>query len=887
MADDSEIIVKLTAQTAQLKAGMAEGAAVVKTTQDEMAASMATSMNAFRNFDSITKESVKSTEGLAEAQAALTAVQSTGAFTAEEIAAKQALVSEAMAKVARDTKASSGAMGALTSNSRTMYSASALATDLMTGQFSRSRREVAALSNETGLMARAFRFAVSPLGILTMGVGVLGAAAIEAGRDFNSFEEAVQASNGYMGITAGELQAMAQKIGDLTNSYDNAKEAVIGLATSGRFTGEQLTEAATAAVQFADITGEKVSQVDRFMVEMATHPQKALEELVDKYHRVTPAQAQVIEALIKEGNAGAATAAMIKAMGTSVSQSFDKQAQHAGALSRVLQTLGYDFGEVWRGIGNSLQLATGGGDAAEKLNALQHQMADMRASHETTGGYKVAYEHIQQEAEALQKVIDKEHEAAAAGRKAAAAWSDAHPTQGSFAALQKEGLGGVDLTGNLTKQLSMLEAAQHTAYNKMADTAANYWQYVLEHTKAGTAQNIEAYHQVEENNKRVDDEQLASSERTERKREELARKSAEVAKREAAGVARAQEEASREWQAEIKQESEARKQAALTDAETARQVGDARIADERQHAQTEYTQGKITTGQLLQIQNDLVQQKLALEVAYLKAKQALDAGDVDAAKRDAAQIKVATYQADQERSANLAKSVSKNENTWKEYTQRVQGMVTSQINAMLFQHQTLRNAVANIAESMAETWISNDVKALFNHQEVEAAKTAATFAGNAARVGADTTGQAESLAVQGESAVKWIMTEAAKAAAGAFNAMAAIPVVGPFLAAGASIAAFATVAALVGKVASAEGGWERVPADGMMTQLHRDEMVLPAHIANPMRDMVRKGGAGGGVHHHHYTIKAYDRRGLSDFVARNGIELGKGLQHLARNGHVL
>lgn len=869
MTPAEEIVVKLTAQTAELKAGMAEGAAVVKATQDEMAASMQTSMNAFREFDSIQKGSITTAAQLASAQEAVRVAQASGAFTSEELAAKQALLAEAMTKVARDAKAAAVGMGALTSNSRTMYSVSALISDAMTGQFSRSRREVAALSNETGLMARAFRFAVSPAGILALGVGALGAAAIEAGRDFDSFEQAVQESNGYMGTTAGELQALAQKIGDLTNSYGNAKEAVIGLADSGRFTGAQLEQAATAAVKFSDLTGEKVSEVDKLIIRMATDPQKALDELVDKYHRVTPAQASVIEGLIKEGDKAAATTAMVKAMGTSVSQSFDLQAQHAGALSRVLRTLGHDFGEVWRGIGNSLQLATGGGDAAEKLSALQHQLADMRASGETTGGYKVAYEHIQQEAEALQKVIDKEHESADAARKAAAAWSAAHPEKGSFAAIQKEGLGGIDLGGNMTKQLSILEAAQHTTYDKMQATAANYWQYVLEHEKVGTAQYIEAYHQVEENNKRVDDEQLADSERTERKREELARKSQQTATRAAEEQARAVKHAQAEIQAEIRKTGQAMDEAMRKQITDAQQAANASV-----QAATD-TYAKIADAlhfraqmHEITVQQEVAAERRAAEQEYTDKRKALqrELTLVQSKPAEVARINAEIEQLERKHDLLMQKLAEKSaldyQKTWQERLRPISNAFDQMINGMMQGTQTLGQAMRNMLQNIAASFIQMGIDTVTNWIANEIAKREATQMTAVQQI-ANAAGVAGAQGVASFAGAPWPIDIGAPA----FGA------------------AMALDALAYQAMASAAGGWERVPADGMLTELHRDEMVLPAHIANPMRDMVRSGGAGGGTHHHHYTIKAYDRRGLSDFIARNGIELGKGLQRLARNGH--
>ena len=116
--------------------------------------------------------------------------------------------------------------------------------------------------------------------------------------------------------------------------------------------------------------------------------------------------------------------------------------------------------------------------------------------------------------------------------------------------------------------------------------------------------------------------------------------------------------------------------------------------------------------------------------------------------------------------------------------------------------------------------------------------------------------------------------------ASAFTALAGIPVVGPALAVAASVAAGAEVLSLVGKVASAEGGWDRVPYDGAPAILHKDEMVLPAELAEGVRNMT----GGGGVTNH-FHIQAWDGRSMGDFVRRNPAMLAQWAQHAHRTGH--
>lgn len=92
-----------------------------------------------------------------------------------------------------------------------------------------------------------------------------------------------------------------------------------------------------------------------------------------------------------------------------------------------------------------------------------------------------------------------------------------------------------------------------------------------------------------------------------------------------------------------------------------------------------------------------------------------------------------------------------------------------------------------------------------------------------------------------------IGANAAEAGSGAAASQASIPYIGPILAIAAMAAVFAAVAGMAGKVPSAAGGFDIPSGLNPMTQLHEEEMVLPADLANPLRQMARGGGGGGGV----------------------------------------
>ena len=121
-------------------------------------------------------------------------------------------------------------------------------------------------------------------------------------------------------------------------------------------------------------------------------------------------------------------------------------------------------------------------------------------------------------------------------------------------------------------------------------------------------------------------------------------------------------------------------------------------------------------------------------------------------------------------------------------------------------------------------------------------------------------------AVAKELSLKEIATNAAKAASGAFSAVAAIPYVGPVLAPIAAAAAFAGTMAF--GAYAAEGGFDVPPNIAPVTQLHPREMVLPANLADSVRNMTGQGG--GGDTHHHYNVNAMDSRSMVEHFTAGG-----------------
>ena len=861
MPTADEIVVKLTAQTDQLKAGMAEASASVRANTDAMAASFKSATSSFAAFDAIEKANLRTAEQVAQAQKVINDVSATGAFTSEELAAKQTLVSAALLKVEKDSKAAATGIAAITSNSRAAYSMSALLTDAMTGQFSRSRREVAALANETGLMSKALQFALSPAGLVAEALAAVGIAALQAEEDFAKLRQSIGAGGGMAGMDEQQLENLAQHFKQMGFDVHDTRTAIEQLSGAGTVTRDAMQNATLAVMQTAQVTGQQADKVAQEISRAMAGGMNGILKLDEKYKFLNDSQLKNIENLEKSGQAAEAQKQAFGDLATSMGAVIQA---HGGTMDSFWQRFGTTVANTWDTIAHGVNK-----DTQQQIDKLNEQIT--------------YYQRIGVSQETINKLIKQRNELetqAAASAQAAAQRGQVAEARYNRDEAAAHHHGGGKSGGSGTADEQAFQAAQYAAQRQGHEMSLaeqrEWWQKRLEADQAGGAANANAtaaaMRHVVELQKQMD-VQAAASGRT------SARQRAQAAK-----------EAAREEEQAAREAAQAKFDADEQTVENVHNIATARVHAAVEGYRDEAAAGKITAKQLVDDQGAALKQQLAADIVYYQGRARLAAGDKAEVSKWNAAITIDKIKTNAELLA-LDKAYQRevariNQEIARQKMQDDRMMIDSgfrEVNALIAHQETWRQAALNIGQMVLERQEDNIAQGIAAALSGEQAKTAAVEAGGLERVAANTAAEAQSLMVQGEAAVKWIMTEAAKAAAGAFNALVSIPYVGPALAVGASIAAFAAVSKLVSSVASAEGGWERVPADGMQTILHKDEMVLPARIANPMREMARSGGGAGGTHHYHVT--AVDAPSLLKLAKRHPAVMAQAIQHAARNGY--
>lgn len=190
-------------------------------------------------------------------------------------------------------------------------------------------------------------------------------------------------------------------------------------------------------------------------------------------------------------------------------------------------------------------------------------------------------------------------------------------------------------------------------------------------------------------------------------------------------------------------------------------------------------------------------------------------------------------------------------NVWQEAQQQM-GQAFS---AMLTRTQNFRTAMNNFSKSMGQTFIQEMVtKPLMGMMQRMVQESAIYKMIFSTKDTLETAAAAKTVATKSTETTTVVGKNAVQAASGAASSQAGIPYVGPILAVAAMAAMMAAVMGLMGggggsststtttRIPSAAGGWDIPAGINPLTQLHENEMVLPAEHAQTIREMAGQSG---------------------------------------------
>ncbi|MFK2876874.1 phage tail length tape measure family protein [Rhodanobacter hydrolyticus] len=922
-----EIRVLLTADASELQAGMEAGAESVEQATEAMQATVAqeaaafneavqTKIAAMMRLDTAMAGNLGSSEGMAEAESALDAAMASGAVSASEYAAALETLNAAEVSTAAATEVSSAAFALSGGTAREL---GVMIGELLRGNYTRLEGSTITLANRTGLLQQVF----SPTGVAIMATAgaalYLGDQLLKAEEVASAFNRAILSTGDIVGMTSGQLNAVAMQIGTFTGQTSQADVIVQKLAQSGKLTGQSLQYAAQAAANSMQLTGESADQAAREVESLAGNPTQAVVALNNKYHFLTVELYEQISTLQREGDTFGATEIAAKAFADNTSDRLDKLNDKMGFFEKQISDFKNGFNVIDQGLRKAFDptLEEQSAAATHKAVEAQYELQQVIKANANLGG-----DDAKQAIENARQYADETHKAAIALRDKVKAEQDDAKQQGansqkntqliqevqeqeklnqhlketsllqekiaeakqriedihksdpnsdsikgiSFDAsgaiaggeqweailkkLQREfgetKAKAVNLHKSLEEQLEISESTDQVSYQNREKYELAFWTQKLATLKKGTLQYAEAYRTIQQLTKEVDDERAQEAKKADE--EELS--------------------ALQENVTEAKNSAEEKKRA----------------------NESAFSEGTINAQQYLDTEKSIDAQLLAAYQEYIAKKRALDAGNTAALNADAKLWSTMQTEVTDDVTQANKKAAQKSMQSWNDAAKQISNEVTQAFNQIIFRSGHTTQTMAQQAEQAAGRIIESMVdRVLENWLEGEAKKLASSLRTLLGLGTANDTQAATDIATDKAKSAALIADAAAVAGAQGIASFSGAP--WPVdMGAPAFGAAVAAEAAAFGSMASAAGGWDNVPAD-QIAQIHKNEMVLPAHIAN----FVRQGAAGMQTHGapaagnagvtQHLHFSAVDGKSLTRMLTSNPDAVTKAARRaLIRNG---
>lgn len=162
------------------------------------------------------------------------------------------------------------------------------------------------------------------------------AVAYEQGRaESVALEMALVKSNNIIGVTTGQLNAMAAALGHDGFTRGAAAEALTTLAGSGKVAAADLQRLTGVALDMDKYLGQSVADTNKVFSDLANEPSKAVLKLNESMHFLTLQQYEHIKALEDQGRKTDAARVAQQAYADAVQPAIDKTKENLGYLERA------------------------------------------------------------------------------------------------------------------------------------------------------------------------------------------------------------------------------------------------------------------------------------------------------------------------------------------------------------------------------------------------------------------------------------------------------------------------------------------------------------------------------------------------------------------------
>ncbi len=423
-----------------------------------------------------------------------------------------------------------------------------------------------------------------------------------------------------------------------------------------------------------------------------------------------------------------------------------------------------------------------------------------------------------------------------------------------------------------------------------------YWQDALKLTREGSNEQRQVRHEISQLKSKVAHEDLAVQLQALKEESDNALKGSqqriEIAKRKAALIKDTHREESKDYRAVLEEIRKLEKEhdadvakRELMKSEKKRELASIEISAERDKISALKSMGEISAQEEIERLKKLEERMFAIQRAVLEEKIALQRQGSEEETKAINNLQGAEAKHLKSMQKLNLQAATEQKKEWTTVFSSIGNSFSNSIKGMVSGTMTFRKAMQQLVKGVLDSFISMGLKMVTDWIQKEVLMTSITKMYTAVRTALFGDAATTTTAVATAASNSQIASTAPAAAAGAASSQASIPYAGPILAA----AAMAAMLSMVLGLKSAAGGYEIPAGVNPMTQLHSDEMVLPADLSSGLKNIIRGdtdgvGGPGGsGGTHVHMHVNTLDAKGVKSFMKANKAAVASAAIAHARN----
>lgn len=219
-----------------------------------------------------------------------------------------------------------------------------LAHELSQGNVKKFGSSLLVLAENTGAAGLLFSGMAVAVAAAAAGIGAFVFAAVKGAEESRALARAIDETGNVAGLTEGKFNDLAAAQAKQTNSTIGASRDLLqSLAASGRFSGQALTAAGTAAAYFSKATGTSTEDVGKEFVGLADDVVGGADRMNRQFHFLTATQLDYIKTLHEQGADQKAIVLTLDAL----SDRLKGVESNLGTLGSAWQTLKNKASSAW------------------------------------------------------------------------------------------------------------------------------------------------------------------------------------------------------------------------------------------------------------------------------------------------------------------------------------------------------------------------------------------------------------------------------------------------------------------------------------------------------------------------------------------------------------